>query len=282
MRTLIGGVVLTGLMAPAVLAQAPAASNELPDRFQIDTGYFRISANTVLNFNAPGAGNDVSFEKDLGVAPDANTFWLDATWRVGRRHQLKLGYTRLNREQPSHTLEARLRVERRDLQQRALHEHDDGGDILGGYYRFALLRNERFEIGPSARHRLSLGAGHHPGTGTITGPGGVPVSRDLDTTASTGSITGAVGRLRERLAYAAPGLAGRLPLHQGQPRRQRGLGQRLAAGRGLLLLQERGPGRAVQVQQVPLRARTPREQAGRRGHLRRLSGVLVVPVLAAG
>jgi predicted porin len=193
MRTLIGGVVLTGLMAPAVLAQAPAASNELPDRFQIDTGYFRISANTVLNFNAPGAGNDVSFEKDLGVAPDANTFWLDATWRVGRRHQLKLGYTRLNREQPSHTLERDFVWNGETFNSGLSTSTTTGGDILGGYYRFALLRNERFEIGPT------LGIGYLwervtiRGTGTITGPGGVPVSRDLDTTASTGSITGAVG-----------------------------------------------------------------------------------------
>jgi hypothetical protein len=34
----------------------------------------------------------------------ASTFWVDATWRLGRRHQLKFGYTRFSRDSQNYTL----------------------------------------------------------------------------------------------------------------------------------------------------------------------------------
>ena len=74
-----------------------------------------------------------------------------------------------------------------------------GSDILGGYYRFAIFRNDHFEIGPS------IGVGYLwlnariQATGTVDGPGG-PQSRTLDESASTGSITGALGGYATRLA----------------------------------------------------------------------------------
>ena len=64
--------------------------------------------------------------------------------------------------------------------------------ILGGYYRFAIVRNDRVEIGPT------IGVGYLwldariRATGTVTTPGGTE-TRSLDESASTGSITGAVG-----------------------------------------------------------------------------------------
>jgi hypothetical protein len=80
-----------------------------------------------------------------------------------------------------------------------------GADVLGGYYRFALFRNDRFEIGPT------LGVGYLwldarvQATGTVSGPGGSE-SRTLDEVADTGSITGAIG------GYAKAWLAKRLVL----------------------------------------------------------------------
>ena len=46
----------------------PSAWNGLDDRFQIDTGFFGITADSVLRFE----GEDVSLEKDLGVSKYAN------------------------------------------------------------------------------------------------------------------------------------------------------------------------------------------------------------------
>lgn len=89
------------LSSPAFAQAPPGTTGGLPDRFQIDTGAFFIDAETVLRYQ----GQDVDFERDLDLDGNAGTFWLDGTWRVARRHQLKLNYTRLSREGQGVTLE---------------------------------------------------------------------------------------------------------------------------------------------------------------------------------
>ena len=194
MRAVLRAVIAAGVLASPAFAQSSSSGtwNGLSDRFQIDTGYFRISADTVLRYNGPQGSGDIDFENDLGVNQDANTFWLDATWRVGRRHQLKLGYTRLVRDRGDYTLQRDLTWGGETYDAGLTASSSTGSDILGGYYRFALLRNERFEIGPTIGvGYLSLNA-RIQATGTLSGPGGA-TSRSLDKKASTGSITGAVG-----------------------------------------------------------------------------------------
>jgi predicted porin len=195
MRTLFG-VLLAGAMAPCAFAQSPASpGSDLPDRFQIDTGYFRIASNTVLRLNSPngGLGTAIDFEKDLGVPADVDTFWLDATWRVGRRHQLKLGYTRVSRERESQTLGRDFEWGGETYNAGLSVDSATGADILGGYYRFAAFRNDRFEIGPTIGiGNLWLDASISA-TASVTGPGGSAPSRTVERAASTSSITGAVG-----------------------------------------------------------------------------------------
>jgi hypothetical protein len=99
MKAVLGGLVAASLLASPALAQSASGSwNGLPDRFRIDTGYSRLSADTQLRLNSPAGGSDVDFAKDLGVDEEVDTFWLNGNWRVGRRHQLELGFTRLSRE----------------------------------------------------------------------------------------------------------------------------------------------------------------------------------------
>jgi len=193
MRAVIGSVLAAGLLAsPAFAQSSPAPWNGLSDRFQIDTGYFRISANTVLRYNAGQGAGDVDFEKDLGVDENVDTFWLDATWRVSRRHQLKLAYTKLDRQRGDHTLQRAFTWGGETYNAGLSASTSTGSDVLGGYYRFALVRNDRYEIGPTVGvGYLSLNA-RIEATGTVSGPGGSE-SRSLDERASTGSITGAVG-----------------------------------------------------------------------------------------
>ena len=194
MKILIGGLLATGLLVSPALAQSPTEEwNGLPDRFQIDTGYFRLSANTVLRFNGPqGGSGEVDFEQDLDLPEEVDTFWVDATWRVGRRHQLKLGFTRLSRERNQHTLERDFTWGGETYNAGLSASSTTGSDLLGGYYRFAAYRNARFEIGPT------IGVGYLwldariEATGSVSGPGGSE-SRNLDRAASTGSITGALG-----------------------------------------------------------------------------------------
>jgi predicted porin len=180
-----------GLLASPALAQSTTGTwSDLDDHFQIDTGYFRLSADTVLRFDGP---SDIDFERDLGVDQHVDTFWVDATWRVGRRHQLKLGFTRLNREHDGQTLQRDFTWGGETYNAGLTANTTTGSDILGGYYRFAVYRNERFEIGPSIGiGYLWLNAGIEA-TGTIAGPGGAPISRSLERNATTGQVTGAVG-----------------------------------------------------------------------------------------
>jgi hypothetical protein len=181
-------MVASFLVSPASAQSSASTWNGLSDRFQIDTGYFRLSADTELRYNASPGSGDVNFERDLGVAKDVNTFWVDGTWRVGRRHQLKLGYTGLSRDRPGFELERDFSWGGETYEAGLVASTSTAADILGGYYRFALVRNERFEFGPT------VGIGHLwlsarvQATGTIDG-----VSRTFDERASTGSITGAVG-----------------------------------------------------------------------------------------
>jgi hypothetical protein len=198
----------TLLAAPAWAQSSTATWNELPDRFQIDTGYFRIESTALLRYQgAAGNSGEVSFENDLAVDPTANTFWIDGTWRVGRRHQLKLSFTRLSREGNQHTLQRSFVWGGQTFDAGLVANSTTGSDILGGYYRFAVVRNERFEIGPAVGiGYLWLNAGIEA-TGTVTGPGGEPISRDVDRRTSTGSITGALG------GYATAWAAKRLALH---------------------------------------------------------------------
>jgi hypothetical protein len=204
MRVLLG-VVVAALAAPTAFAQSQAETwNGLPDRFQLDTGYFRLQADTLLRYNGPAGGSgEVDLENDLGVDDLANTFWLDGTWRVGRRHQLKLAFTRLSRDRASYTLQRDFTWGGETYSAGLDATTHTGAKVLGGYYRFAVFRNDRFEIGPAVGvGYIWLDAGIRA-TGTATTPGGTE-SRNLDKSASTGSVTGAVG------GYASAWLAKRL------------------------------------------------------------------------
>ena len=180
-----------GLLVSPAWAQSNAAA--LPDRFQVDAGYFNLKADTLLRYAGPDGGSgEVSFEKDLGQDQQVDTFWIDGSWRVGRRHQVKLSYTQLSRERANHILQRDFVWGGRTYNTGLNATSTSSSEVWGGYYRFAAVRNDTFEIGPTVGlGYLSLGAGIKA-TGTVTGPGGSQ-SRTLDESASSGSPTGAIG-----------------------------------------------------------------------------------------
>ncbi len=206
--SILGGVLAACLLAaPAFPQSSSGALTDVPDRFQIDAGYFKISVNTVLRYKAGlGLAGDIDFEKDLGVNQDANTFWLDGTWRVGRRHQLKLGFTKINRDRGDFSLQRDFSWGGQVYNAGLSASTGTTSDILGGYYRFALLRKERFEIGPAVGVGYLWLTARIRATGSVGGPGG-SVSRTLDESATTGSVTGAIG------GYASGWLTKRLVAH---------------------------------------------------------------------
>ena len=209
MRVVIGCVLAAVLAAPLASAQAPPATppaqpapatqsspgtwNDLPDRFQIDTGYFRLTANSVLRFNGPqGGAGEVSLEQDLGIDDQVNTFWVDTTWRVGRRHQLKLAFTRFGRDRADYTLQRDFTWGGETYNAGLSATTSNSNSIVGGYYRFAAFRNDRFEIGPTIGIGYLKLEARLKATGTVGSQ-----SRTLDKAASTGSITGALGGYAE-------------------------------------------------------------------------------------
>lgn len=197
-RAAMGGVLMAALSAPSAFAQSsPTTWNGLPDRFQIDTGYFRLSASTDLRYNGPeGSGGQINLEQDLGVNDRVDTFWIDSTWRVGRRHQLKLAFTRFNRDRRDFTLQRDFTWGGETYQAGLSASTSNRNAILGGYYRFAAFRNDRFEIGPTIGIGYLKLEARIQATGTVSGPGGSE-SRTLDEGASAGSPTGAVGGYAE-------------------------------------------------------------------------------------
>jgi hypothetical protein len=134
----------------------------------------------------------VDFEDDLGVNKDATTLWVDATMRLGRRHQIKVSYTNLERDRANFALDRTFTWGGETYAAGLDATSTTGTDILGAYYRFALYRNDRFEIGPTVGlGYLWLTAGIRA-SGTVSGPNGTE-SRDLDESATLGSATAAIG-----------------------------------------------------------------------------------------
>ena len=216
MKTVIGSLLAAILFAPLAFAQttsatqpppptqpapaaqpAPATWSGLSDRFQIDTGYFNLKADTLLRYNGTqGGSGEVSLEKDLGIDDQVNTFWVDATWRVGRRHQLKLAFTRFNRDRANYTLQRDFTWGGETYSAGLSATTSNANSIVGGYYRFAIFRNDRFEIGPTIGIGYLKLEARIEATGTVSGPGG-PESQTLDKAASISSPTGAVGGYAE-------------------------------------------------------------------------------------
>ena len=188
MKRIILALGLALMVAPA-WAQPASPPTAEEHKFQIDVGYFNLKADTVLKYSGPeGTAGEVNFERDLGQDHTVNTFWLDSTWRVARRHQLKLGYTQLSRETPNHTLQRDFVWGGQTYTAGLTTDATISAKVVGGYYRFAIVRNEKFEVGPALGiGYLTLEAGIKA-TGTVGGQ-----SRTLDHSASTGAVTGALG-----------------------------------------------------------------------------------------
>lgn len=200
------GVIVMTTAAPAV-AQAPADAkaaqtssttktswNDLPDRFQIDAGYFRLNATTDLRLQGNGGPtNDVGFEKDLGVSDVANTYWLDATLRLGRRHQFKASYMSLTRNGDPKTLTRDFGWGNHVYTAGLSASATLGTEVLSTYYRLAIVKRDRFEFGPAAGlGYLTLKAGIKA-QGSLTSPGGQVQTVSLDESGKLGVPTGDLG-----------------------------------------------------------------------------------------
>jgi hypothetical protein len=176
------------LAASDGLAQTSSGS-DVPDHFRLELGGFRIGANTVLRLDdGAGTGSDVDFEDTLAVPETATRFYVEGYWRVGRRHQLSLGWFGNSRQGPSQTLSRDVVWGDHVFSAGADVQGEASTDYFSGVYRFAAYRSDRFEIGPSVGiGYLSVDAAIR---GTATGPSG---AGSFERSVSTGHVTGDVG-----------------------------------------------------------------------------------------
>ena len=181
------------LLACGALAQT-AGYSDVPDRFRLETGGFRIGAATELRFNTSGILlPPVDFE-DLNVSENTTRFYIEGFWRPGRRHQLSLSWYKNDREGDPATVEREFVWGDRVINAGASVTAHVGSNYLSGVYRFAVYKNDRFEIGPSVGiGHLHLDAGIR-GEANVAIPGrDVAVSVPFDESRELGQITGDLG-----------------------------------------------------------------------------------------
>jgi hypothetical protein len=181
------------LVLLAGAAAVPAAASDVPDRFRVEVGGFRIGADTNLTFtNGQGATTPISFES-LEVPESATRFYVEGFWRPGRRHQVSLSWYRNGREGPPRTLQRDVTWGGRVITAGATANAQVSSTYLSGVYRFAVYKNETFEIGPSVGiGHLTLEAGiagtasAQAAPGTVSGP--FDIAKDLSQ--PTGDVGG--------------------------------------------------------------------------------------------
>jgi hypothetical protein len=79
--------------------------SDVPDRFRLEAGGFRIGADTELTFSTTGGLRPpVNFES-LNLPDNATRFYIEGFWRPWRRHQFSLSWYRHNREGDPKTVE---------------------------------------------------------------------------------------------------------------------------------------------------------------------------------
>jgi len=181
----------TLLFAGSALAQ-PVSYTDVPDRFRIEAGGFRIGAATDLTFHASGGAiSPVDFES-LNVPSDATRFYIEGFYRPWRRHQFSLSWYRNNRDGQPTTTARDFTWGDRVITAGATVTGHVNSNYLSGVYRFAAYKNDRFEIGPS------IGVGHLSLTAEITGQlslsgTGGSLATPFDISKGLGQITGDLG-----------------------------------------------------------------------------------------
>jgi hypothetical protein len=179
------------LLAGPALAQ-PASYSDVPDRFRLEAGGFRIGASTSLTFNTAGLlTTPVDFER-LNVPEDATRFYIEGFWRPSRRHDLSLSWYRNRRDGDPKTVERDFTWGDRVITAGVSVTGRARSSYLSGVYRFAAYKNDRFEVGPA------LGIGFLWLEAGIRGQGGASaaageVSGPFDISKSLAQPTGALG-----------------------------------------------------------------------------------------
>jgi hypothetical protein len=181
-------VAAASLVASSAWAQ-PANFSDVPDRFRLELGGFRIGADTELTFNSTGGPRPpVNFES-LNLPDNATRFYGEGYWRPWRRHEFSLSWYRNVRRGDPQTVQRDFTWGDRVITAGSTANAQVRSSYLSGVYRFAAYKNDRFEIGPSVGiGYLSIDAGIE-GEASVAGG----ASRPFDLSADLGQPTGDLG-----------------------------------------------------------------------------------------
>jgi hypothetical protein len=192
MRTGLLVALASFVLLPAAPVAAQETDTDVPQTFWFEIGGFRVSTQTELRLNGGTPGDEVDFERDLNLPGNTTQAYMEGFWRLGRRHQVSANWTRIRRDGGRITLDDEIEWGDDVFRVGAEVQGATDSDFLSGVYRFALYKNERFEIGPS------IGLGHIWITAGLTGQAGIAggedeAIRDVSVEGKASSITGDIG-----------------------------------------------------------------------------------------
>jgi len=183
------------LVLPVSPARAQSANaTDVPDRFQFEAGGFNMFVSTNMVFNSLTlGGTTVNFEKDLNLPDTAQRGFVEGYWRLARRHQLSISYSRLNRTGSGVSLSHDINWGGNVFPAGATAMGTLDSSFFSGTYRFAVYRNSSFEVGPAVGFGyLKLTAGINA-TFSVGGPQGKNVSTTLNPETNETTPTGDIG-----------------------------------------------------------------------------------------
>ena len=167
MRLASVAVLACALLGPS--AAGAQSYSDVPDTFRFEIGGFRVGADTQLTLNQGGSSESIDFESEFDVQESANRAFAELFWRPGRRHLRSVSYQRFKREGPGTTLQRDITWGGEVYPVGFTATATTGSDYISGAYRFAVYKNDRFEIGPAIGIGfLKIDAGIEA-TGTVGG-----------------------------------------------------------------------------------------------------------------
>lgn len=177
------------VVLPAGEALAQETDTDVPQTVWLEVGGFRVSSSTRFRLSGSAPGDDVDFERDLEIPSSTTQGYLEAFWRLGRRHQVSANWTRIRRDGGRITLDDDIEWGDEVFPVGVAVSGTNDSDFLSGAYRFSLFKNEKFEVGPA------IGIGHVWIDASLTGQVqvGDGLSGERTVTGSVSSITGDVG-----------------------------------------------------------------------------------------
>ena len=98
MRIAVIGLLALAVSLPAGPALAQETDTDVPQTFWFEVGGFRAASSTNLRLNGSVPGDDLNLERDLSLPSTTTQAYLEGFWRLGRRHQVSVNWTRIKRD----------------------------------------------------------------------------------------------------------------------------------------------------------------------------------------